>query len=52
MLEWLFNPEGVGYGAYVLLWIALIIIFPVSLLVGGLRALWAWREKRDGIEKR
>lgn len=48
MFDWIVNPYAVPFVAYVVLWIALIVMLPVALLVGGLRALWAWREKRDG----
>lgn len=41
----------VSYSAYVVLWIALFVIFPVALIVAGFRSLLAWRERRDGIEK-
>lgn len=52
MLEWLFNPEGVSYFAYVILWIGLLVMLPVAIIVGVLRAVWSWREKRDGIDQR
>ncbi len=48
MLDWILNPEGVSYGAYVILWIALLVMLPVALIVGVLRAVWEWRERKDG----
>lgn len=48
MLDWIINPEGVSYVAYVILWIGLLIILPVAFVVGFLRAMWSWREKKDG----
>jgi membrane-anchored protein YejM (alkaline phosphatase superfamily) len=50
MLDWLLNPSGVPYVAYVVLWIALLVILPVAFVVGLLRAIWAWREGRDGVK--
>lgn len=51
MLDWIVNPYGVPYAAYVVLWIALLVIVPVAIVVGVLRAVWAWREERDGLDK-
>jgi hypothetical protein len=38
------------YWAYVILWIALIIVFPVALIIGILRAIWDRKERRDGVK--
>lgn len=48
MFDWIFNPTGVSYGAYVVLWIGLLVMLPVAIVVGCLRAVWSWRERRDG----
>ena len=44
--------SNIPYGAYVILWIALIVVFPVVLIVGVLRAIWEWRENRDGVKSK
>ena len=48
MFDFILNPENVHYGAYVILWIGLLVMLPVAIVVGVLRSVWAWREKRDG----
>ena len=35
MVDWILNPYGVGLGSYIILWIALLVIVPVSF-VGAL----------------
>jgi hypothetical protein len=42
---WTFD---IPYIAYVVLWIGLLVLLPVSLIVGAMRAMWEWRERRDG----
>jgi hypothetical protein len=38
MLEWILNPYGIDLGAYVVLWVAMLIIIPVALIVGVVKA--------------
>ena len=39
MLDWILNPYGVDLGAYVVLWIALLVIIPVAVVVGIIKAV-------------
>ena len=48
MLDWILNPEGVQYSAYVFLWVMLIVFIPVAIVVTALRVFWDWRERKDG----
>ena len=34
MLDWLLNPYGIDLGAYLILWVGLLVIIPVALVVG------------------
>jgi hypothetical protein len=43
VLDWILNPYGVSLGAYVILWIALLVIIPVSFVVALIQVL---RKKR------
>ena len=43
MLDWILNPYGVSLGAYVILWIALLVITSVSFVVALVQVL---RKKR------
>ena len=31
MLDWILNPYGIDLGAYVILWLALLIMLPVAI---------------------
>lgn len=37
-MGWILNPYGVDLGAYVVLWLALLVIVPVALVVGIVKA--------------
>ena len=39
MLEWILNPYGIDLGAYVVLWLALLIILPIAIVVGVVKTL-------------
>jgi hypothetical protein len=45
MLDWILNPYGVDLGAYVVLWIALLIIIPVAVVVGIIKAVSGRRHR-------
>lgn len=38
MLNWILNPFGVDLGAYVVLWIGLLIITPIAFVIGFIKA--------------
>lgn len=38
MIEWILNPFGVDLGAYVVLWVALLVIVPVAIVIGVVKA--------------
>ena len=44
MLDWILNPYGVDLGAYVVLWIALLIIIPVAVVMALVKTV---RDRRD-----
>lgn len=48
MMDWILNPYGVSYVWYVILWVGLLVMLPVAIIIGVLRAVWEWREVRDG----
>ena len=39
MVDWILNPYGVGLGYYIILWIALLVIVPVSFVVALVKVL-------------
>jgi hypothetical protein len=43
VLDWILNPYGVSLGAYVILWIALLVIIPISFIIAVVQGL---RKKR------
>lgn len=45
MLDWILNPFGVDLGAYVVLWIGLIIILIGSVIAAVVRVVFR-RDKR------
>jgi len=49
MLDWILNPYGVDLGAYVILWIALLVMVPVAIIVGVVKTISERRKDRgDG----
>lgn len=43
MLDWILNPYGIDLGAYVILWLALLIMLPVAIVVGVVKAFRSGR---------
>jgi hypothetical protein len=43
MLDWILNPYGIDLGAYVVLWIALLVTVPVAIVVGIVKAVRSGR---------
>lgn len=39
MIEWILNPYGIDLGAYVVLWLGLLVIVPVAFVVGVVKAI-------------
>jgi hypothetical protein len=49
MLDWILNPYGIDLGAYVILWIALLVMVPVAIIVGVVKTISERRKDRgDG----
>ena len=48
MLDWILNPTGTPYAAYVILWIILAVSIPAAF-VWTLIKMWTRREKKDGL---
>lgn len=48
MPDWIINPYGIPYLAWVVFGVGLIICTAVGIAV-GLAAAWRHREKRDGL---
>ena len=48
MLDWILNPYGIDLGAYVVLWVALLIIVVVSMVGGIVAAIRVARRGRGG----
>jgi hypothetical protein len=47
MLDWILNPYGIDLGAYVVLWVALLVMLPVALVVGVVKAVRGNRQDRE-----
>lgn len=49
-MDWLLNPYGIGYTAWVFFIVGSIAAVAVGI-AAGLAALWRNREKKDGIKR-
>ena len=38
MVDWILDPCGIDLGGYLVLWIALLVMLPVVLVAGAVRA--------------
>lgn len=45
MLDWIINPYGIDMGAYVILWVALLVIVPISAVVAIIKAMRGGRDE-------
>ena len=39
MIEWILNPYGIDLGAYVVLWLAFLVIIPVAIVAGIVKSI-------------
>lgn len=48
MPDWIVNPYGIPYAAWVIFAIGLLVCTVIGI-IAGLSTLWTRREKRDGL---